>query len=70
MRKKKKKTRSELAALVAARLGVSTNQVAIHKNEAFGWDATLIVVPTNIANANDLLHRALDDLRGLYELSD
>jgi hypothetical protein len=68
--RKEKKTRSELAALIAARLGVSSSQVAIHKNAAFGWDANLIVVPTTIADAHDLFHRAVDDLRGLYELSD
>jgi hypothetical protein len=67
---KEKKTRSELSKLVAARLGVSSTQVAIHKNEAFGWDVTLIVVPTEVANAHVLLRAVVDELRGQYSLKE
>lgn len=67
---KGKKTRSELSKLIAARLGVSGTQVAIHKNEAFGWDATLIVVPTKVADAYVLLQAVVDELRGQYSLKE
>lgn len=66
---KEKKTRQELSKIVIDRLGISGATVAIHKNEIFGWDVTIVVVPPG-TNPHLMLHEVISDLRDRFDLQD
>jgi hypothetical protein len=67
---KPKKSKRELADMIAERLGVGGVQVAVYKCPIYGWDANVITAPTQVVQANGLAKQAAAELREQFELAD
>jgi hypothetical protein len=65
---KEKKTARELADMIAARVGVGGVQIAVHKSPIYGWDANIVVVPSQAIAANQMVQQIAAELRALYDL--
>lgn len=64
------KTKAEIAAIVARRLGISTSQVVVHEHPNAPWSVTVIGAVTPVS----AMQRRADDLatalHGQYGLKD
>ena len=65
---KAKKTTSELAALIAEKIGVGLTYVKVNIDPAVGWHATVITTPEKAASLQERADLAAAELRALYDL--
>jgi hypothetical protein len=70
MTTKEKKTKRELADMIAARIGVGGVQIAVHESPIYGWDANIITAPSQAINAHAMVQLIVAELREKYDLKE
>jgi hypothetical protein len=67
---KERKTKQELADMIAARINVGGVNVVVFKVPQLGWDANLITAPIQASNAATMVQQIAAELRTQYDLVD
>jgi hypothetical protein len=65
-----RKTKRELADLIASRVGVGGTAVTVFFSPQHGWDATLITAPPQAFRAAKMVKEIAAELRAKYDLLD
>jgi hypothetical protein len=65
---KERKSASELARLVADRMGMAGVTIAVHSDPVYGWHPTALTIPADAIEAQHAAERAAEELRPLYDL--
>ena len=67
---KEKKTKTEMAGLIAGKIGVGLTFVKVMADPALGWHPLVVAPPTRAADLQERAELAAVELRELYDLAD
>jgi hypothetical protein len=67
---KETKTKTEMAGLIAVKIGVGLTFVKVIADPALGWHPLVVALPTRAADLQERAELAAVELRELYDLAD
>jgi hypothetical protein len=67
---KETKTKTEMAGLIAEKIGVGLTFVKVIADSALGWHPLVVAPPTRATDLQERAELAAAELRALYDLND